>query len=308
MINKRFLNYALITILTIVFACAATLPAGLAAVLISLVLTAILGYTATKYHYGFVVFCSVLIFAVQTLFLKNFTLSITTSLPIILCGLSLGICYNLRMSDFKTVCIVTGIFTLYIVLNMKISGIGENMQTALMSTLDTLAPMYEDYMSAADFKTLSSAVMTVFIQYMPSFLLIYCICYALLLFWIFKKVLKISKTDVSFYDAFSQWHADRALSVVFVVVALVGFLMPPGDIFTDAVANTVAVMAFIFFIFGLAYINSILIKRIKSAFSVKVVMALLTLISVFSFGIPFMLLSILGVADGFFDYRERFKK
>lgn len=308
MIENKFRNYALITILTVVFTIASTLPLGVLTMLFSALLVALLGYTVTKYHYTFVTFICVSVFGLYSLFTADILTSVYATVPVVLCGLSLGIGYKLEFSDFKTISVVSAVYSLYTVLNMKFTGIADNFQSNIIDSIQSLAPLYENQISQADFNTLMSVVLNVLMRFTPSFLIIICICYGLVFFWEFKKILKITRSDMSVYSSFSDWHADKTVSIVYFVLAVISFLLPTGNFISDAFANVITVSSFVFFIFGLSYVDFMLKMNMKNSSLRKVILILLTILILPVFGLPYILLSVLGAMDGCFNYRKKFIK
>ncbi|MBQ3181601.1 MAG: hypothetical protein IJB50_02460, partial [Clostridia bacterium] len=100
MTKNTFKNYALIIIATVVLTLISMLPIGIFSIVVTALLASIIGYTVTKHHYYFVGFVCVCILLMYSIFSKDFISSVAVSLPLILSGITLGITYNLKLSEF----------------------------------------------------------------------------------------------------------------------------------------------------------------------------------------------------------------
>ncbi len=308
MAKNKFKNYALILILTIIFTLGSTLPLGIVSMLFTALVAALLGYTVTRHHYLFVGVVSACILVLYTVFTQNLLSGIYLGVETILYGLTLGIGYNLKLSEFKTVGLLAVIYSLFVIMNIKFLGSDENLRTILASSMESVYTLYEGQISQADFKTVISALLDVFIRFLPSMIIIIGTCFALLYFWIFKKLLKITKVNTSSYIEFADLHTDRTISISYLVLSLISLFLPSGSYFSDALANVITVASFVFFIFGLSYISFILKRKMKNNALRHVVLVVLVSASLTMFGIPFIMLSIMGVMDGCFNYRSKLNK
>ena len=126
--------------------------------------------------------------------------------------------------------------------------------------------------------------------------------------YIFKKILRITKSDTLHYRAFSDWRPDRSTSIVYFILAIVGFVVPSGSYAADVLTNVITISTFIFFIFGLSFADFILKAKMKNNMLRKVILVILTLSSLFAFGMPFIIISIAGATDGCFDLRKKILK
>ena len=312
MTENKFKHYALILILTIVLSAVSTLGLGVFGFLFTAILASIIGYTITRYHYFFVGAVCACVVAVYALFVGNFVAAITSLLPVLLCGISLGIAYNVKLTEFKTISILSCIYTLYLLLSVKIIGVNENNRNIIEEAFKTSSEIYKETLLAAygseisliEIDSLMADVMSVLMKFMPSFIIILCICVALFMFFIFKKVLKFKKSDLSLYKPFSEWQFDKSLSVVYFIIVIISFIIPEGYM-ADALKNVVFVSTFVFYILGLSFVDFLLKRRIKNATSEKIILILTALFSLFALGFPFILISILGAADGLLNIKEK---
>ncbi len=308
MIKNTFKSYTLIFILTVVFSLGSTLPLGILSLIFPALLVALLGYTVTRHHYTFVgVICALLVI-LYSLFTKDFLSGIYLAIEIILYGLTLGIGYNLKISEFKITGVLTVIYSLFVVLNIKFTGSGENLRADIASSMESIYSLYQNQLSQADFKTIISTLLDVFMRFLPSLIICVGICFALFYFWIFKKVLKISKTDTLLYTPFSELHADKSISITFFVLSIIGFFLPSGTYLGDAFMNITTVASFVFLIYGLSYVDFILKHKMKNKLSRRILLIAIVFASLTMLGIPCFMLTALGAMDGCFDYRKRLNK
>ena len=119
MTKNTFKNYALIIIATVIISLIAMLPIGILGIVATALLASVIGYTVTKHHYYFVGVVCACVIAISALFSGDFYLTLVVNLPLILSGITLGIAYNLKISEFKTTSIIAGIYTIYTLLNFK---------------------------------------------------------------------------------------------------------------------------------------------------------------------------------------------
>lgn len=316
MLGKRLKNHLLVIAAVIILSLISVLTLGVSGLLATAILASVIGYSVTRFHYYFVTLICACTVAVTALFTRNLAEAFSYMLPTILCGLSLGIAYNLKISEGKIISLLSCIYTLYFVLTISLSGTNDNGQNIIEEAVVTssdmyqemIAKMYEGYISAAEISQLISSLITIITKFMPAFIIIACISIAILYFNVFKKVLQITKCDTVFYKPFPAWHADKSFSVMFIIISILCFLSPADDYLGDVLANAIVVSCFIFYMFGLAYVNYLFIKFIKKVALRRLIIISIALLSLFTMGVPFIGLVALGVLDGFVDFRNRSAK
>ena len=307
MTKNSFKNYFLILIITAVFSVAGLLPLGVITLLIQAVLASIIGYTVTRYHYWFVSTVCMFLIAIYTTFSGNFYTAISVSLPIILCGISLGIAYNVKISEFKTVSILTGVHTLYFLLNIKLLGVDSLVNILADSKklyVDAFASVYADAIPKEQLEALISEVMALVYRFLPSIIVIFSILIALLFLYTFKKVLKITKMNTDVYKSFSEWKLDKSVGITALIVIIINFSLNTDSYFSAVLSNVCVISLFVFYIFGLAFMCSLLKKKVKNQKLLKAVMFFLALLPVLSPGLPFLMISSLGIVDTCFNFRK----
>lgn len=311
MTKNTFKSYALIIASAIILTLVSMLPIGIFGVIVTALLASTIGYTITKHHYYFVGLVCACIFLIYMIFSGNFTSSIAASTPLILCGITLGITYNMKFSEFVTTGVICGIYTIYSLLNIKLLDTsGEDLfknafALSAQDYSDMLMSLYPEQFTQAELDTLIADAMSVMMKFMPSLMIIMCGCLALLMLYVFKKVLKFTKSDITLYKPFSEWHADKSFSIMFFVIVAISFFLPDQSYIKDAIANVLFVSFFVFFIFGLSLADFLLKRKITNSFLRRTILILLIF---FVFGTLPFILCLIGALDGFVNIREKITK
>lgn|GEM_PF-2864082 len=320
MVENRFKNHILLLVASVILTLLTLLPLGILGIIVTALLTALVGYTVTKHHYSFVAVVCAGVLLMYVLFSGNLIASIFTSLPIILCGLSLGIAYNLKISSFKTIGIFTGVYTLNILSVLMLYG-SKNGHNALEQLLSDVSNSFNEFISsesaqqflststdvnAETLREITNQVMAIFTMLMPAIIVIACILFALLNFAIFKKLLKSLKSDISFYSEFSLWRADVSMSVIYFIIVALAMFAPQGNYISAALLNVVTISTFVFFIFGLSFADYILTIKLKKQLLRRVILVILTVSSLLVLGFPFFILVFTGALDGCFNFRKKY--
>ncbi len=300
-------NYIITAIIAVILTVVSANISGVIGLIFMAYTAALIGYTVTKHHYGYVVLLCGLIAAVFGLFGKSFV-ALLSALPVILCGISLGISCNLKFSQFKTLFILTGVYVLYMVVNMRLSGIAPDFSSVLAEAISSAYPLYEGTISLTDYNSIASELLSMFMKFMPAFIIIFCMCYGILLLLAFKSVLNKSKSKLSDFVSLSQWHADKNFGISFLILLGISFILPAKNIVADAIANVILVSSFVFFVLGFSLLAYTLKRRAKNPTSGKITAVIILAISVIFIGFPFIIITVIGVMDSFKNYRERLKK
>ena len=288
------------------------LPINALFILCSAAIVAVIGFCVTRLHFGYVAFVCFINFAIYTIFSGSLLSSISSSLPLVLCGLSLGICLNLKLSVYKTLTIFTVSYLLCIVLNIKITEIFVSGQNAFVQTVEvignvlreSITTLYPEQAGANEIDSLVSEFTSMLLRISPSFIVIICISFALLCYYLFRRLCMMTKTDVSCFLSFSSWKAERFLSIPFFIILALYFFMPGESFLSDISLNISAVMSFIFFVLGLSLIEFKLEKKIKKSYIRKLILIVIVLSSFFM-GFTFTVISTIGALDGLINYREK---
>lgn len=312
---NSFKNYATILIITIILSVISLFSLGIIGFIFTALLSAVVGYTVIKYHYLFVstvCACAVAVFAIFT---DNFIFAVSSVIPSLLCGISLGVAYNIKLNEFKTLSVLSSIYALYMLLSIKILGVNENNHNIIEESFYTSAKVYKDALFAAyggtiskvDIDVLMADALSVMMRFMPCIIIILCISIALFIFYVFKKVLKTRKVDLSQYKVFSDWQADKSLGIIHLIITLMCLILP-ANYFTDTLMNVVVISSFIFFILGLSFIDFILKCRAKNSMLRKIFLFFITIFSLLSLGVPFIAVSLMGTFETLFKLKEKTAK
>lgn len=312
MSRKLMKDFLLTVLLSLVFTLGSILPVAILSFICLLTTAALIGYSVTKFHYVYAFSHFVIIFVVYALFQQNFTTTLATILPILLCGTSFGVCYNLKLSAPKTLCVFSSIYALNTAINIKINTVssGQNIFENAISMIgqayqQILSTNFGTELSAEEINRVISELTSTLLRFVPGFIVIICILFAVAGFYIFKRILFIRKMDISCYEPFSQWHAQTSVSITYFILMAVFMFIPGYTILSDAFLNVVAIMTFIFFILGLSLLEFWLKKKIRISFWRKAILVIVSTLSIASIGLPFFLLAGAGALDGCFDYRKR---
>lgn len=311
--SNKIKEFLLTVLLAVVFTLLTTLPVAVLSLLCTAAVAVSIGYTVVKYHYGYVAFTCILVFVVYLLFQQNPVSALAAALPLVLCGLTLGISYNLKFSAFKLLCIFTAVYVLNITVNIKLAGMaqaGQNVFEEAVSSVgqvyrESLTAVYGSQLSSAEINNIVSELTSTLLRFSPSFIVIACICFALLSYYMFKRILTIRKESVACFQSFCEWRADKFISITYFVILVLYFLVPANGFFSDTLLNMVTVMTFIFFILGLSFLEFLLKKKFPKSFTRKMILIAVCVASFILMGLPFLALSVCGAMDGCFDYRRR---
>ncbi len=313
--SNRMREFFLTVLITVILILLTLLPAAALSILCAAAVTAILGCSAARYHYGYVAFHVFVMFAVFALFQKSISAALIASLPLVLCGLTLGICYNLKLSVFKLLSIFTSVYALNIAVNIKLAGMaasGQNVFEEVIASVgqiykESLTAVYGTQLSGTEINSIVSELTSTLLRFSPSFIVIGCIFFALLCFYMFKRILSIRKLDVTLFTPFSEWRADKIVSIIYFVLLAVYFVVPAGTFLSDTLLNMVTVMTFVFFILGLSFLEYKLKSKIEKSGLRKLILVGISLSAFVLMGLPFLILAANGALDGCFHFRNRKK-
>ncbi|MBR4874568.1 MAG: DUF2232 domain-containing protein [Clostridia bacterium] len=308
---SKIKEYVTVAVLIVISSLLMAIPVPIAMVLFASLTAALVGFSFTKFHYTYASFCVLLVFAVNLLITKNILLALTSSLPCILCGLSLGICYNLKFSTAKFLGITSGVYLVNTIANFALAKTNESGLSFLEEAIYSIGAIYKETLtssggvnvSESEVDALITELTSMLLRFMPAFIIIASICFALLGYFVFQKILIIAKSDISCFSRFSDWKADKPVSIMFLVLLVIGILSPQGAYISDVLANVVTASSFVFYVLGLSYID--FKAKAQTKRRRRLLLALIFL-STFAFmGIPYMVVSLLGALDGCFNLRHK---
>lgn len=315
MSTSNLKTYILILSLTVVLVACSALPILVLSVLCPAITAAFLAYTITKFSPKYIVFHACLIFALNTIFLRSLQGAFITTIPILLCGLTMGICYNLRQSTIKLLSISTIAYVTSTILNIKYIGPTSSGKTILEDTIVLFGKIYKESLMKLPSSNLTTdelnhivtELTSTLLTLSPGFIVIACGLMALLSYYSFSRILSFRHEDTKNLGAFSTWRAEKTISIIYFVLTAVYFISPVNTWMSDILLNMTMVMTFVFFIFGLSFTDYKLKNRISSVVLRRFILLAITLFSLSFMGIPFLVLSTCGMLGGLIDYRNRKK-
>ena len=307
-------EFILLTIVTVLLTICATLPVSLFSFLCTAGVSAIIGYAATKYHYGYVASLSLVCVAVLFFFAGDVMSAIYTLLPTILCGLSLGICKNLSVSPVKAIVSMSVIKVFSLTATMKLLNFATDDTETFDELLFSTGDVYKEFLSASYGTSVSEAEINAIISesislikaLMPSVMIIISILFALLCYYLFKRICTARKEDVTMLTPFCEWRAEKSIGIIFLVILIFGRFIPQDTVFHAAFMNVNIVMIFVFFLLGLSLAEYILKKHMQNYYLRKLILFGILIVSLFM-AIPAFVLAIFGAIDAVWDFRARFK-
>lgn len=315
MSSDKTKDFLLTILITIVLCLLSMLPVAALSILCTAAVAGMLGYSVTRFHYGYVAFHGCIILAVSVLFLQNFALALQSCIPAILCGITMGICYNIKLSALKLLCITTSVYTLNTITSIKLAGTspdGKNLfeeavSAAGMLYKEALVGVYGTQIQETEVNQIVAELTSMLLKFSPAFIIIMCIFLSLLSYWIFKSILKKKKMDTDVFTSFSQWKAEKSTSILYIVMWGLYFIAPTDTLFSDVLLNVITIMTVIFFILGLSLLEFMLQKRVKHTIFRKLILIGVSILCLILTGLPFFTVAVGGILDGFINYRTRKK-
>ena len=313
MSGKLIKEYLLTSVFLVLLTLGSLLPFTVLRFLCEALTIALFGYTATKFHYGYVACAGALIVATLLLMAQDLILAVYLALPIVLCGLTLGICKNLSRSPLAALSGMTVIRTLSMTASVKLAGTAENGQNIFEEALLESGEMYKTALSTAYGTTLSeteingiiSETISAVTALIPSAMILFSIAISVLCFYLFKRICMMKKEDVSMLLPFSEWRAERGIGILFFLLLLLELFLPENTLIRAALLNVSVVVVFVFYLFGLSMLEHILKKRVEKSFTRKLILIGVSFVAFLMFGLPFFGIAIMGAADAILDLRQR---
>lgn len=307
-------EFILLLIFTVLLTIGATLPTTLLSFVCTAAISALIGFVATRYHYGYVACLSLISVAVLFFFVKDILAAIYTALPVILCGLTLGICKNLLLSPLKAIFSMSIIEILSITATLKLVNTSANGKGLLDELLFATGDVYKEALmssygtsvSEAEINAIITETISMIKALMPSVMILISILSALLCYYLFKRICMLKKDDVSMLTPFCEWRAERGIAIMFFVILALQSFLPQDTMYGAAFMNVSVVMIFVFSLLGLAFLEHILKKRVQKSSVRKLILIGIFIVSLLMF-IPFLVLGVFGAIDAVWDFRTRLK-
>ena len=309
---KNYKDFTVGILVLIALAVISALPMALLSLVAFALSAAIIGYMTTRFPLGYLLLGLFSYFVIYYLTAGNLLSATVTVLPVVLCGISFGIGYNVRLSPMKMIAIGTSVVSLCIVANLKLLTelSGENI---FLTTMETVKNVYESLFSEVastaitqdELKSYVSEIITTLVRFFPSFIIIACFIYAIFVYYTFKRLCMMRKVDLQGLESFSEWRAEKSIAVIYFAVVAISFVFSKQSLVADVVLNIDMIMTFVFFVYGLSLLEHIFKKVIQKSGIRKMLITFIAFISLFTGGLFFLVLSIAGAMDAFLDYRHR---
>ncbi len=309
--NINLKAYFLNTFLTIALCAAYCTLDGLLGVVISLLITALLGVVFYRDHYLLGVTNSVLTLLIFTLFHGPIQ-ALVSGVPLLLLALTLALGTRLKASSYTILLCSTvlHVFDVLVALEFlgRISGGTLTLSSIMLSSGEQMREMmlsqFSDPAYSAMIEQTISSVVDVSIMLAPAMFIIFSAVLSCVLFSIYRKLLKLEKVDISFFLPFEKMQAGKSMAIFYLVLLLLLTGANKDGIFFAATCNVVLVITFIFFVLGLSVFNSKLKEKGTKDVTRKIMIGALICFSTVFFMLPLFAVTLCGFTDAFFDYRH----
>lgn len=306
--GNKIKEYVTIMLFILIFSIISIMPISVISFISTCITAALIGYLTITVPYLYLPSAFICMALVYYLFSGSFPLVLSGALPIMLCGLSLGIGCNLKTTPLKMIIVATGVQTLNITFHLKISQ-SVTSQNFIENVATAMEQMYQEILTTTpgatgEIRALVSQIISVLIKFSPAFIVILSFNFALLSYYFFKQICMLRKANCNALSAFSKWRADKSIGIIFFIMLALSFLLPANTLIVDAVYNVVTVMAYVFFILGLSVIEFLLLRRFQKSWSRKMILFIIAFVATMIAGIPFFIISVAGAMDSFLDYRK----
>lgn len=303
-------SYITGTLLTIVLCAIYCLFGGLLQMVTGLFISALLGDTYFRRHYGYGILNSLLVIAVFALF-AGVIYAISAGVPLILLGLALALGTRLKLDVYRLlpICAFVHIANLLVgfLVADRLSG-GKVTYSTMMLELgqtlqETLAAQYpQAEFKAAISETISRAV-DLSIMLSPAMFIILSVVLSYLLLVVYKKMQQKKGMDMSFLSPFDTLQADKMSGVLYVILFILLTAAPAG-MFSSAAANVFLVLSFLFMVVGMSIFDKQMKRRGTPKTTRRIGLFLLVALSSMFFFIPVIILIVWGLLDSFLDFRK----
>ncbi len=305
-----FKSYITGTLLTIALCAIYCLFGGLLQMVTGLFISALLGDTYFRRHYGYGILNSLLVLTVFALF-AGVIAAISAGVPLILLGLALALGTRFKLDVYRLLplCAFVHIANLLVgfLVADRLSG-GEVTYSAMMLDLgqtlqETLASQYTQPELKAAIDDVISRAVDMSIMLSPAMFIVLSTVLSYFLLVVYKKMQQKKGTDMSFLSPFDTLKADKTSAVLFVILFILLTAAPAG-MFASAAANVLLVLGFLFMVIGMSVFDMQMKRRGTPKTSRRISLFLLIALSSMFFFIPVIALVIWGLLDSFFDFRK----
>lgn len=307
--TNRLKFYFLNTLLTIALCGAYCYLNGVLSVVLSVLIVALLGAVLHREHIALGVTNAALVLVILTVFLGPVN-GLISGIPMVLLAVSLALGTRFKMNFYHLLLICAVLYLADILVSFEIIGQlsgGEISFSSIMletgSQMREMMAYYSDPAYQAMIEEVISMTVDASIMLAPSFFTIFCIVFAYILLWVYKKIQIAQNTDMSFMINFNMMQADKMFAIFYLVLFVLLTASRQG-IFFDALCNVIVILTFLFFALGLSVFNFKLKQKGAGDKVRKLLTAALICFSTMFFMLPLIALVICGLTDAFFDYRK----
>lgn len=241
----------------------------------------------------------------------NIIVTVTTACLVLLPGAAAGLMMSKDRGYYSalfavSIAVLFGAVVYIMLLNFFAGS--ENSITAMLDeAISTTKNMLQPVMQEADVGNVSNMeemidsvltqTKTMTLSYFPTILII---CSAVIGYLVlasavfFMKRLRVKEYK---YVSFSMIKTPRSMSVVLVILMLISMFSDDMSIYTLAVKNVAAVLAFIIAVNGLSVIDFVLKRRVKSGYGRFGIYVAVFILGYFLISIIFYMLLLIGMID-----------
>jgi len=310
-LNKGTMKAYMINTLLIIALCAAySLLGGLLQLVLGLLISALMGVTFYRQHYGFGILNSLLIIMIFSLF-GGVLFAISAAAPLILLGIALALGTRFKLSLGRLLFLCAFLFVANIVASFMLAGSQSGGEVTLSASMLEMGRMlkeafkaqYSDPELATVIDRAVTEAVNMSIMLSPSIFMIISVALAYLLITMYKKLQIKNDVDMAFLTPFEMLRADRLMAVLYLVLLFV-FSAAPAGLFADMAINVIVLLSFLFMAVGMSVFD-MKMKRSGIKQSVRrLLFAALLLFSGMLFMMPVIFFAVTGLSDSFFDYRR----
>lgn len=308
--NSGMKPYMINTLLTIALCAAYCLLGGFLRAAVSVLISALLGVTFYREHYGRGIANSLLLLVIFTLFSGAIS-ALLNGVPIVLLALALALGTRTKLSIYKLLLLCAFLYMADLVISMELLKQMTEGAVSFSSVMletgnqlrEVLKEQYQEPEMAAALEQAVTAAVDTCIMLAPAMLMIFSTAFSYILILIYKKMQNRQETDMSFLLPFDRLQGEGLMAALYLVL-LFALTAAPEGLFADAAANVLLFLSFLFVIFGAAVFD----YKMKQRGMQKKMRRLLIFVLICFSGVflmaPVFAFLIAGLSDSFFDHRR----
>lgn len=303
--------YFLNTLLTVALCAAYCLLGGIFGMVIGLLIAALLGIVFYRDHYLFGITNTVLVFVIFTLF-QGPLQALGLGALLLLLALTLALGTRFKVSSYTVLLWCTVLHVLDVLIGLKILGhiTGETvtLSSIMLSSGEQMREMmlsqFSDPAYGVIIEQTVSSVVDMSIMLAPAMFIIFSAILSCLLFSVYRKLLNVYRAEASCFLPFEKMQAGKSMAIFYLILLLLLTGTNKTSMFFAATCNVVVVITFVFFVLGLSVFNHKLKEKGAKDVTRKIMIAALICFSTVFFMLPLIAVTLCGLTDAFFDYRQ----